>query len=364
MKKITLLVLLFIFISNISYSQFYQNDNLSLKANVDFYYQANNGDRYSNYLNFTSPIKDKLRIYNTSLTGIFLDENVRGKLSIQYGDINPSSSSEYIREAAAGFSPVENLWLDAGFFYQLFSAERLLPSENFLTSVPIQSGFEPVRQEAAKVTYDFLDNLSASFIIANGYQMGGNVYKNKSFGLSINYSPFKNFNIGVNNLTGNVRWFYLESNEPYLDTRPQNVLRIFNNINLSYKYNRFEFLSGIDFIVQSNSTLYTSDKNAPVFATFVSAKYNINEKFNVAARGEYVWDRHAIFSFPAYFFPLNELFTGMETNGFAFGVEYRPRKQLYARLEMNYLNVRQDLGIPASDKFTKLTGIASMGIDF
>jgi hypothetical protein len=381
MKKIILLT--FIFISNFSYAQIFTYDNLNLGLNIDTYYSKNSIgkkatsfdmqfmnyyiDRYFNSFNYTTPIEDKIRLYNASLTADYLDDDVKGKITVQYGDIEDMSpdDSQYIREANAGFSPVKDLWFEAGIFFQPFSAESLLPSKNFLTSTAIQTGFEPVRVMAAKVKYNFINNFSASILVAEDFEMGYNPFKNKWYGITLDYSPFSNFNVKLNNFTGNTLFYYISSFEPYIDFNSKKVLRIFNNLVLSYKYkDKLELLSGIDFTVQNDSRLYTFDRSANIWGFFLSGRYNVNDKLSVSARGEYFNDKQGVYTL-LWFYPEFDRFpTGMEAGGFAACIEYRPKKQLYVRLEMNYFEDKQRMGLFAYDKFTKFTGIASMGLNF
>lgn len=384
MKKIVLFIILFA--SNVSYSQILTYDKLMLSANADVYYAKNSYgkyiyeyynyynnlivDDYLNSYNYTTPIEDKIRLYNASLTADYVSDDIKGKLTVGYGDLEDEirGTPQYIREANLGFSPVKDLWLEAGIFFRPFSAEKLLPSENFLTSTSILSGIEPLRLEAAKVEYNFTDNFSAAAWVSEGYGIYEDVYKNKSFGFSLGYSPFNNLNIKFNNLTGNVYWIYIEQWEPYIDYRTQKVMRYFNNLTISYNYkNKLELLSEFAFIVQDDSRLFTFDKAVATYGGFISGRYNISNKFSVSARGEYFYDRHGLFSlFSLPYSEYGQFFipSGIEEGAFAVGFEYRPRKQLYARLEMNYMQIYQKLGIPARDYFSKFTGIASMGIDF
>ncbi|HEX2786481.1 MAG TPA: outer membrane beta-barrel protein [Ignavibacteria bacterium] len=391
MKKI--FILTFILAANISYAQIFTYDNLELGLNIDAYYAKNSIgkevssqfldeansylDYYLNSYNYTTPIQDRIRLYNASLTARYSDEDIKGVATLQYGDIIEDyyypyypyfERNDYIREANAGFSPVDDLWIEGGIFFQPFSAEPVLPGKNFLTSTAIQSGVEPFKMNALKISYEFINNLSAGFILSEGYSEGQTVEKNKSFGFMIDYSPMENLNIKINNLTGNVYHFYIESWDPYIDFDSRKVLRFFNNAIITYDFNeRLQFISGIDFIVQEKSNLYVFDKSVSMYSGFISGRYKINDKLSISGRMEYLNDKHGIFTFAGYFIDYFPYPTGMEAGAFAFGIQYSPKPQLYARLEMNYMDIYQRLGLNYSsyrNGYSKFTGIASMGLNF
>lgn len=386
-------ILIFISIAGFSHAQILTYDNFELGLNIDsyyaknsvgkeintIYYQANVNeyvDRYLNNLNYTTPIEDGIRLYNVSLTASYTDNDIKGKATLQYGDIVDSyytyffgyyyDNMEFVREANIGFSPVDDLWIEGGIYFQPFSAERTLPGENFLTSTAIQSEFEPQKMYSAKISYSFLNNLSAGFIVSDGYSVNEYVPKNKYFGFTLNYSPLKNINITFNNLTGNIYHRYIYTWEPNIDFESRKVLRIFNNAVLTYDLNsKLKFISGFDVVTQEKSNLYTFKKAATMFSGFISGRYQVNKKFSVSARGEYFNDRHGIFTFVNNFSEYYPYPTGMDAMGFAVGVEYSPKSQLYARLEMNYVQIYQKLGFSYDNHhYSKLTGIASMGLRF
>lgn len=384
-----LFILVFIFITGFSNAQILTYDNLKLGLNIDAYYakssigkrissfepyENENIDSYLYAFNYTARAQDLIRLYNASLTADYFNEDIKAKATIQYGDINNYEyygSVEYVREANVGFSPVKNLWVEGGIYFQPFSAEPVLPGNNFLTSTAIQSGFEPRKLYMAKLTYEFINNLSASFLVSEGYDIRDYVRKNKFFGLMLNYSPLNNLNIRFNNFTGNVYGLYVESWDPYIDLDTRTVLRIFNNLIVTYNLNdKLKFISGIDYIIQEKSNLYSFTKSTPVLTAFVSGRYQINNKLSVSGRAEYVYDRHGIFTLAGYFREYS-LPTGMEAGAFAVGIEYSPKEQLYARLEMNYIQDYQKLQFISNittldnrDHYTMLTGIASIGLRF
>lgn len=386
-------IMIFIFIAGFSHAQILTYDNLKLGLNIDAYYAKNSIgkeinshyyladvneyiDSYLNNFNYTTPVQDAIRLYNVSLTASYTDDDIKGKATLQYGDIIDSyytylfgyyyDNREFIREANLGFSPVNDLWIEGGIYFQPFSAEPTLPGENFLTSTAVQSKFEPQKLYAAKISYSLLNNLSAGFIVSDGYSVNESVAKNKHFGFMLDYSPLRNLNIKLNNLTGNVYHRYIAEWEPYIDFNTRKVLRVFNNAVLSYTLNsKLKLISGIDVVLQEKSKLYTFEKAAVMFSGFISGRYQVNKKFSVSARGEYTYDRHGIFTFMNNFSEYYPYPTGIETAGFAVGVEYSPKSQLYARLEMNYLQVYQKLGFSyGNDHYSKLTAIASMGLRF
>lgn len=392
MKKI--FILTFILAANISYAQIFTYDNLELGLNIDAYYAKNSIgkevssyplyineyiDSYLNDYNYTTPVQDAIRLYNASVTVRYTDNDIKGVATLQYGDIAGEyynypypfypyySNSDYLREANIGFSPVKDLWIEGGIFFQPFSAEPLLPGKNFMTSTAIQSGFEPYKMSALKISYDFINNFSAGFIVSEGYSDGNSAPPNKSFGLTVSYSPIKNLNIKINNLTGNVYHLYVESWEPYVDYEARKVLRIFNNAVITYNFNkRLQFVSGIDYVIQEKSNLYLFDRTVGSLLGFISGRYQINDKLSISGRTEYVNDKHGIFTLIPNFSDYIPYPTGMEAGAFAFGIQYSPKPQLYARLELNYMQVYQKLGIQynTTNHYSKLTGIASMGLNF
>lgn len=323
---------------------------------VDAYYSHDND--YSNTLDRfpgVSPQRDEYRLNIAQLSLKYYKHNVRGNITLQYGDepdVFWSPDRKILQEANVGFSPYENLWIDAGYFLTHIGTESIRPMENVFSSFSMVTFYEPFPQAGAVISYT-TRRFNGAFWIINGYGQIADNNKNKSLGLSLTWWPFKNVSMSYNNIAGN--------ESPDLNNQKQ---RLYNNFiikaNLGENWN---IIFNNDFCLQQKSKIDDSTAIGSMIGGFLTVKYTFNDpKYSIAWRGEYFSDFDGIFS-PIYSIsPLER--SGLMCFGPSLAFEYKPMPNAYVRLEGRYLQTWRDLNIFSDYKNYRVDGSVTMGVAF
>lgn len=323
---------------------------------VDVYYSHDND--YANALDRfpgVSPQRDEYRINIAQLSLKYFKQNVRGNITLQYGDepdVYWDSDRKLLQEANVGFSPYENLWIDAGYFLTHIGTESIRPMENVFSSFAMVSYYEPFPQAGAVVSYS-TRRFNGAFWIMNGYGQIADNNKNKSLGLSLTWWPYKNVSLSYNNIAGN------ESSD--LDNQKQ---RLYNNFivraNLGENWN---IILNNDFCLQQKSKIDDSTGIGSMVGGYLTVKYTFNNpKFSIAYRGEYFADFDGIFS-PIYTISPFER-SGLLCYGPSLAFEYKPMPNAYVRIEGRYLTTWRNLKIFSDEKDYRVDGSVTMGVQF
>ncbi len=192
-------------------SQFIKSQDFTkfkLSGYVDTYYAWDDDKNGNSIRQFSStvPYREEFRLNIAQVSLKYNDTKVHGVLTLHYGDIpsvNWPTNQQFVQEAYAGFSPAENLWVDAGYFLTHIGAEGLLPNGNLFNTLALATYYEPFYQSGVKVSYEFSPKVYGSLHLLNGYNVFADNNKNKSFGLTLGVKPAKNLEIIYNNLIGN-----------------------------------------------------------------------------------------------------------------------------------------------------------------
>ncbi len=322
---------------------------------VDTYYTHDNDlDHSLERFPGVSGKRDEFRLNIAMITVKYFKENVRGNLTLQYGDIPDllwPSESKYIQEANIGFAPAKNIWIDAGYFITHIGSEGIRPGENTFSANALVSFYEPSTQAGVSVTYSSKRFTGAAYLL-NGYNVINDNNKNKSIGLSLSYKLFRNIEIVYNNIGGN------ESS----DLGNQN-LRLYNNFIIRGSLGpNWIFVVNNDFCMQQRSKVDDNTKMGLMFGGFVTSQYNITPKYAIALRGEYLTDIDGVMS-GVYVNSLGES-TGLQLFGPSLGFEYKPMDDAYFRIEGRYLKTMKNLNIFSDGRNYRVDGCLSMGVGF
>lgn len=345
-KKIQIVLFLFCIILLCALSM----TNLNIKAQsgsdfkisgyADTYYAYDNDKNGTSLRQFSviSPVRDQFRINLAQVTGKYAYKNLRGTVTLQFGDVPrynwpqaPNEYLQYIQEANVGFRPVKNLWIDAGYFLTHVGAEGLLPVYNYLNTQALATYYEPIYQSGVRVSYDFSDKVYGSLYLLNGYNVLADNNLNKSFGMQIGIKPVSNLEIIYNNIIGN--------------EQPQGSpgkTRFYNNLVVKYApVKKLDFLLGADFATQQRSDLKDTANSASLLSGLLAVRYNFVPGFYVSARGEYHDDKNGILSglFPS----LNGESKGLKASGFAFALQFNPTDNSFIRTEARILKTDSEL---------------------
>lgn len=350
---------LVIFLTDKTNAQFLDAGNLKISGNVEAYYAKDNDiNQALGKFTSTAPFTDEFRLDIASLTVKYDDaKKLRGTLTMQYGDIPDYNwipyDKRFIQEANVGFSPVENLWIDGGFFLTHIGTEGVVPKSNYLTSIALPTFFEPFYQSGLKISYIFSDKVNGALYLLNGYNQLDDNNKNKSFGLQIGITPNSQATITYNNIIGNEQ-----------PAGSAAKVRFYNNLAFKYIFSgKFELLTGIDFATQEKSKISDSTASASAFGALLSLKYTFNKNFSAAVRGDYFSDPDGFLS--GLFANTGGTLAGFKGTGVTAGVEYRPVSYGYVRFESRYLMMGDDVKIfDNGNKDYKIEGIFTLGAEF
>ena len=336
-------------------SGLYFGNNLKISAYVDAYYSYDT-DRKNDLKQFStySPYRDQFRLNIAQISLKYKPEkdNIRGIFTLQYGDIpdlnwKPSTKFFNIQEANFGFSPVKNLWIDAGYFLSHIGAEGL-PKDDYFTSIAIISVEEPNPQSGVRIMYDFSEKFSAGLHIINGSNLYEDNNKNKTFGLQLNYKLTPDISLSFNNLMGN---------EMPSGTKGK-LLTLNNLIVNALPYKNLELLVNMDIGTQEKSKLSDSNATSYLYGGFVAARYRFSKIFSASVRGEFYQDPDGILSGIV----LNNM--GLKANAITLGVEYKPAENAYVRLEYTYLRLDESLKVFYNNDNQRHEATLSMGIEY
>ena len=329
--------------------------NLKVSAYVDAYYSYDTDKKNSLKLFSTySPYRDQFRlnIAQVSLKYKSEKENIRGIFTLQYGDIpdlnwKPTTQYSYIQEANFGYSPVKNLWVDAGFFQCHIGAEGL-PKDDYFTSIALISVAEPNLQSGIRITYDFSEKFSAALHILNGFNLYEDNNKNKTLGLQFNYKLNSNLSFSFNNLMGNE-----------MPAGMDGKLLTLNNLIVNASLNKnVDLLMNFDVGSQEKSKLNDSNATAYMYGGFISARYRFSKYFSAAIRGEYYQDLNGFLSGIV----ANNM--GLKSNAITLGVEYKPIENAYLRFEYTYLWLDEALNVFFDNTNRRHEVTISMGFEY
>jgi hypothetical protein len=361
MKNIKLLfgilISFIIIIPNQGRSQ--ENDilnNFKIKGTVDAYY-AWDTDKDKTQRQFASfePFRDQFKLNIAQVSLSYNSETVRGKMTLHYGDIptvNWPTNMQNIQEANIGFSPYENLWIDAGYFITFIGAEGM-PINSFFSSFAMGSYYAPFYESGLKISYDFSEKFSSCLHIVNGYNILEDNNKNKSLGFELTYEPTSKISFDYNAILGNEM--------PSSLNNPK--VRIFNDLFINYApVEKLDFILGVDFATQEKSKITDSTASATMFSTFLSGRYKITPKFFFSVRAEYFSDADGFLS--GTFIGDDNKLSGLKIWGLTGAFEYRPIENYYLRLESRFLSADSKLKIFSENSNSRTEATINMGFEF
>ena len=337
-----LAILLSVTTSGLKNSKAQSDPEFKITGYADTYYAYDNDKNGSNLRQFSviSPIRDQFRINLAQVTGKYTNNNIRGTVTLQFGDVpnynwpqSPNQYLQYIQEANVGFRPVKNLWVDGGYFLTHIGAEGLLPINNYLNTQALATFYEPIYQSGIRVAYDFSDKVYGSLYLLNGYNVLADNNLNKSGGMQLGVKPVGNLEIVYNNIFGNEQ-----------PQGSEGKTRFYNNFVVKYApIKKLDFLLGVDFAFQEKSDISDSTASASLLSGLLAIRYNFASKFYVSTRGEYYEDNNGI---------LSGLYTnndgdliGLKAAGIGFALEYNPTENSYIRVDTRFLKTGNNLFI-------------------
>jgi hypothetical protein len=283
-------------------------------------------------------------------------EKVRANIAVAAGTyMNANYAAEpgvlkNVYEANAGvkLSKKKNLWLDAGIFSSHIGFESAISKDCWTLTRSILADNSPYYESGAKLTYTS-DNSKwvISAMALNGWQRIKRVDGNSlmSFGTQLQYKP--------NNTTVLNYSTFIGTDKP----DSARLMRYFHNLYAIFNINsKLGLTAGFD-IGMEQKTIGSSDMNT-WYAPVLILKYSINDKWAIAARGEYYSDENGVIIGTGT--P-----NGFKTTGFSLNVDYAPASNMLIRVEGRNLNSKDDVFVKESSVTNSNTAVtASVAISF
>lgn len=278
------------------------------------------------------PATNQFRLNVAALEAFYNNDKVRGTLQIQFGDA-PNLLADLqkqwiknIRQAKFGFRIGKKNWIDMGYMFTPVGVESSWPVVNSLSSVTMCGYFEPGSYLGLKFTRNFSEKVSGGFMVGNPYSLAYQQTDHLTGVLFINYTPIKNLTVSYNNIFGNQALRNAELNNNLL----------YNDILITYDPLPWINLTGqFDFAFQTNSARAPdTTKIASMCSGFVQGKISFLKYFSFTGRYEYYYDPEGFLSGT---YTYNEKTTGLTTQGFSAGLEFKPVSFSYLRAEYKFM---------------------------
>ena len=267
--------------------------------------------------------------------GTYSGDKVRGTVAIGVGTyMNANYAAEpatlkNIYEANAGVKiGNKNLWFDIGILPSHIGFESAVSKDCWTLTRSLLAENTPFFQGGARLNYTSDDGkLFLSGLLLNGWQRIARVEANSlmSFGTQFTYKPSTTVTINYSTFIG--------TDKP--DSARLN--RVYHNIYGIFQVSKqFGITAGFD-IGTEQKTKGSSTHNT-VYSPVLIAKYSIDDKWAIAARGEYYSDENGMLISTGT--P-----NGFKTASFSLNLDYAPASNVLVRFEGRTLNSKDKIFI-------------------
>ncbi len=304
---------------------------IQIEGYVDVYYARYSNESSGGYEAFEAvDVRSNSFGLNTFQISLeHTDTRLRGIARLHFGDLANAAwpaDLKFVRQAHFGIHLAKKLWLDAGLFPVHFGAESVPPKDNMLSTIAILTFHEPFYQAGLRLGFEESKKIYACFHVVNGYNLFTNFNKSLAAGLSLKYNVTDHFSISYGNLLSDELDFHIAGHR----------YRFYQNIAFYLSpFNNFEILAGLDLGTEEGRSIADTTKSAMILGGLTTLKYHVSPSFGFFVRGEFFQDPDGVIS--ARFLNSDSALTGLKTNGFTAGLEYKARANHYARLECRYL---------------------------
>ena len=311
--------------------EFEQSGKTKLEAYLSTYYAYyNDSVGIGQYQKFPSsaPTSNRFSLNMLMVKASYHSNFLRGTFALHTGDIPSCAwSSEYnfIQEANMGVKLLNNVWIDAGFFRTHLGVESIQPRENITSSISTTTYYEPYYLSGAKLTTRFSDKFTFQTGIFNGFNTFVENNSNKTISFSFVYDPNNHLSF-VNNTI-------ICDESPDYQSRKQQ--RFYNNFYFTYKSKKWDLAGEFNMGLEKNAGLKDNNATAYMMSALLVSRLHWNKKISSYGRLEYFLDKNEILTGPV----LNSYhqLVGLHLIGGSFGLELKPIKNSYFRLEWRRL---------------------------
>jgi hypothetical protein len=281
-------------------------------------------------------------------TAKYNGSSVRGVLSLHMGSFVESNygGADYayrnIQEAYAGLHLGGSWWAEAGVFLSHIGFESLISRDNWSYTRSNIAEYTPYYESGLRIGGNITEQLTATFLVLNGWQNIIENNSNKALGTQIQFRP---------NSTTLLNWSTFYGNE-----QPDSMLsqhRFWNNF-----YIQTTLSNGIDAVIMADYGLQKSleEKTSTAYSIASQLRFTLSPKFRTAIRGEWYSDKSNIIPRPTA--P-----QGFEAGTISTTLDYLPSAQLIIRTELRYLHTPLPL-FPKKSEFStnEMLFVVSMGV--
>lgn len=210
-------------------------------------------------------------------------EKYRGRLAFQAGtsvDTNyaaePSQLAKHIQEAYAGYSPIKNLWIDAGIYLSHLGAESFISRDNWTYTRSLAADYSPYYQTGVRISYQATKEFSAQLHVLNGWQNITDHNSAKAVGMQLAYQPNVHLSLTYNNFIGK---------------EAGDRMRYFHDFIAKASFQPIDLIFQYDLGIQEREPL-PGDATWQVYTLL--ARYQIHPLVSVAIRGERYIDKEQV----------------------------------------------------------------------
>ena len=321
---------LFTFVLSYVFAQSDSSKKLSFSAYGELYYSYD----------FAKPINHEKSdfIYNHKRANEFninlllakvnyTDKNTRANLALMAGNYTEYNLAaepnwaKFINEANVGIklSKRNNIWLDAGIMPSHIGFESAISADCYTLTRSILADNSPYYQTGIKLSStNKQENLTLAFLVLNGWQKikKPDFIQAPSFGMQINYKPNDKLVLNYSNFLGT--------------DKPDSfkAFRSFHNFFAQYNpTKKLGIIAGFDI----GSDKYNATDYGLWYSPVLIIKYALNNKANVAFRGEYYYDKNQIMV-------TTNTTNGFQTVAFSINVDYAISDKIQYRFEIKTYN--------------------------
>lgn len=337
------------------------NKKFKISGYIDAYYAYYTDSAGSNDFQKIASVSPRSKRFwlNTAQIGVeYNAQKIRGIVTLQYGDITETSLSppfNNIVEAHAGIRLLKNCWFNAGLFRTHFGTESVLPKENLLSSLTVNTYYESCNEAGVRLNYTTPNNTWAFAVYGlNGYNIYKDNNRKKSLGALITYTQ-GDYYIGYSN--------YIGDDSPRADSVKH--LRIQQNIFFNYQHNKLKLQAGVDNCIQQNADYLHPNLVATMYSGLAALKYQLKEKFAISVRAEIFQDPQGFMS--GVILNKDNSYTGYKLYGYTVGAEYKPTQNSYIRIEGRQLQMEKNQEIfrwNGKSSSSRLELLLNLGISF
>ncbi len=328
MKKIVFVFLLFQ--TSILFAQSDSIKKLTFSGYGEFYYSydfANPANQEKQNFIYSHKRHDEVNVNLIVGKANYTDKMNRANLGLMvgnYAQYNLSSEptwAQFIYEANIGvkLAKKHNLWLDAGIMPSHIGFESAISADCWTLTRSILADNSPYYETGLKISYaNKKENLNLAFLVLNGWQQvkKPDGRQHPSLGVQVNYKPTELLTLNYSNFIGSVKPDSINS------------IRTFHNFYAQiFPKNKLALIAGFDI----GTDKYNAMDYGVWFSPVIILRYTMNDKMNIAWRGEYYNDRDEII------IPTNTL-NGFKVSGVSTNLDYKINKKIQCRIEGKLYN--------------------------